>query len=159
MLAETPPVVKRNTSKPKHTPAQYIQRSNERNALIQKIQARNEQLLMKESEQLDEIYMFLRGLALTTKKFPSKGRIEAKKKIFTLMTELEEKYLVAEQPIYHEQLIYPLQTTQQPLIHIPSENTYNIQPLSSFEASPSTSAYSESTSSQFSLYNIDDSSA
>lgn len=74
------------------------------------------------------------------------------------MTELEEKYLVAEQPIYHEQLIYPLQTTQQPLIHIPSENTYTIQPLSSFEASPSTSAYSESTSSQFSLYNIDDSS-
>ncbi|KAL4101085.1 hypothetical protein QTP88_021105 [Uroleucon formosanum] len=32
----------------------------------------------------------------------------------------------------------PPVTTQQPLIHIPSENTYNIQPLSSFEATPST---------------------
>jgi len=75
------------------------------------------------------------------------------------MTELEEKYLVAEQqPIYHEQLIHPLQATQQPPVHIPSENAFNIQPLSSFEPSPSTSAYSESTSSQFSLYNFDDSS-
>jgi len=39
---------------------------------------------MKGSGQLDENDMFFRGLALTTKKFPSKGRIEAKKKIFTL---------------------------------------------------------------------------
>lgn len=58
LLPETPPVVKPIISKPKHTNAQYIQRSNERNALIQKIQARNEILLMKGSEQLDKIDMF-----------------------------------------------------------------------------------------------------
>lgn len=53
---------------------------NERNELIKKIQARNEQLLTRAEEKLDEIDMFFRGLAITAKKFPSKGRIEAKKK-------------------------------------------------------------------------------
>lgn len=35
---------------------------------------------MKEEEKLDEIDMLFRGLAITTKKFPIKGRIKAKKK-------------------------------------------------------------------------------
>jgi len=75
LSTETPP-----TKKSKHIPAQYLQRSNERNELIKKIQARNDQLLMREEEKLDEIDMFFRGLAITAKKFPCKGRIEAKKK-------------------------------------------------------------------------------
>lgn len=80
LLPEIPPVKKHNVSKSKHIPAQYLQRSNERNALIKKIQSQNEQLLMKEVEKLDDIDMFFRGLAITTKRFPTKGRIEAKKK-------------------------------------------------------------------------------
>lgn len=92
---ETPPIRKHVISKL----ANYLQRSNERSALIKKITTRNEQLLMKEEEKLDEIDMFFRGLAITTKKFPIKGRIKAKKKIFALISELE-KYLVSEQPVY-----------------------------------------------------------
>jgi len=36
---------------------------------------------MREEEKLDEIDMFFRGLAITATKF-SKGKIEAKKKIY-----------------------------------------------------------------------------
>lgn len=75
LSTETPP-----TKKSKYIPAQYLQRPNERNELIKKIQARNDQFLMREEEKLDEIDMFFRVLAITVKKFPSKGRIEAKKK-------------------------------------------------------------------------------
>lgn len=74
------------------------------------------------------------------------------------MTELEEKYLVHEQPIYPLQTTpgFPLQATHQSLVPIPSENAY-IQSLTPIQASPSTSVYSESTSSPFSQYNFDDS--
>lgn len=107
---------------------------------------------MKEEDKLDEIDMFFRGLAITAKKFPNKRRIETKRKIFALMTELEEKYLVQEQPISQFQAIH-----QPHHIHIPTENMY-IQSVSTNQASPSTSVYSESTScSQFNLYNMDDS--
>lgn len=59
LLAETPPITKlRYLIFPNQDiypiSAQYFKLSNERNALIQKIQARNEQLLMKEEEKLDE---------------------------------------------------------------------------------------------------------
>lgn len=66
------------------------------------------------------------------------------------MTELEKKYLV------HEQTTSLLQGIHQHIVYIPSENTY-LQSLSSIQASPSTSVYSESISSPFSLYNFDDS--
>jgi len=52
----------------------YIKRSNERNLIIQKIQAQNEQILMKEDKQLDEVDMFFKTLALTAKIFSSQGK-------------------------------------------------------------------------------------
>lgn len=149
LTTEIPP-----TKKSKYMPGvgQYLQRSNERTELIKKIQARNEQLLMREEEKLDDIDMFLRGLAITAKKFPSKGKIEAIKKIFALMTELEEKYLVQEQPISQFHAVH-----QPHHVHIPPKNMY-LQAVSTNQASLSTSVYSESTScSPFSLYNMDDS--
>jgi len=146
LSTETPP-----SKKSKYIPAQYLQRSNERNELIKKIQARNEQLLTREEEKLDEIDMFFRGLAITAKKFPGKGRIEAKKKIFAIMAELEEKYLIQEQPISQFQTIH-----QPHHLHIPSENMY-LQSVSTNQSSPSTSVYSDTTScSTFNLYNMDD---
>lgn len=54
------------------------------------------------------------------------------------MTELEEKYLVQEQPISQFQGI-----RQPHHVHIPIENM-NLQSVSTNQASPSTSVYSES---------------
>lgn len=54
------------------------------------------------------------------------------------MTELEEKYLIQEQPISQFQTIH-----QPHHLHIPSENMYL---LSTNQSSPSTSVYSDTTS-------------
>lgn len=78
----------------------FIKRSNERNLLIKKIQDQNEQILMKQNNQLDDMDLFFKSLALTAKKFPSQGKREAKVRIFALMAELEEKYSAPEQPIH-----------------------------------------------------------
>lgn len=129
-----------------------IKRSNERNLLIKQIQAQNAQIIMKENHQLDDMDMFFKILALTAKKFSSQGKRETKVRKFALMAELEEKYSVPEKPINSFQAI-----GQPSNFHVPTEpQCYHSPEL--FQESPSTAnSYSESTSSQFSLYNFDDS--
>jgi len=56
----------------------------------------NTQILEKKQDSLDELDLFFKTMAVTAKKLPTKGKLEAKKKIFSLMSELEEKYLVDE---------------------------------------------------------------
>lgn len=55
---------------------------------------------MKSKDDFDEIDMFFKTLAITVKKCPSAGKFDAKVKMFALMTDLEQKYLVPEQPTY-----------------------------------------------------------
>ncbi|KAF0723320.1 Peptidase A2 domain-containing protein [Aphis craccivora] len=52
---------------------------------------------------------------ITVKKLPSAGKIEAKVKMFALMTDLEQKYLIPEQPIYPLTTIRPLNNFEQHL--------------------------------------------
>lgn len=89
---------------------------------------------------------------MTVKKLPSAGKIEAKVKIFALVTKLEQKYSVPKQSIY------PLAI--QPLNHFEnlSENSY-VQTSKSDQPSISTTAtiYSSSSCSQFSRFNYEDS--
>lgn len=131
----------------------FINRSNERNLLIKQIQSQNEQILMNVNHELDDMDMFFKTLALTAKKFPSQGKRETKVGMFALMAELEEKYSVPENPINSFQAI-----GQPSNVHIPTEQQCYQSP-ELFQESTSTTAnsYSESTSSQFSLYNFDDS--
>lgn len=127
-------------------------KSNERLLLAKKIHAQNEQMSMKEKNQLDDIDMFFKYLALTIKNFPSQGKREAKVKLFAVMVELEEKYSVPENTIHSVQVSGP-----PPNFHVsPDQQCYQFP--ASFEESQSTvqSTYSESTSSPFSLYNFDE---
>jgi len=120
-----------------------------------KIQEQNEQLLKRE-DSLDEIDMFFKTLAMTVKKLPSAGKIEAKAKMFALMTDLEQKYSVPEQAPYPLS-IQPLSI--QPLNNFENlpQNCY-VQNSNSDQPSPSTAAslYSGSSCSQFSTFEYDD---
>jgi len=128
----------------------FIKRSNERNLLIKKIQDQNEQILMKQNNQLNDMDLFFKSLALTAKKFPSQGKREAKVIIFALMAELEEKYSAPEQPIHSFQSIGQL-----PHVHVPKE----YQSPASFQETTTSTSFAESSCSQFSTFNYDDSTA
>lgn len=103
----------------------FTKRAEERNLLIMKIQELNEHLLKRE-DNFDKIDMFFKTLAMTVKKLPSAGKIEAKAKMFALMTDLEQKYSVL------EQAPYPL----------------SIQPLNNFENLPQNFCVQNSISDQ-----------
>lgn len=137
-----PVTKKRDISKTKTEDA-FTKRAEERNLLIMKIQEQNEHLLKKE-DNLDEIDMFFKTLAMTVKKLPSAGKIEAKAKMFALMTELEQKYSVP------EQAPYPLNNYE----NLP-QNCY-VQNSHSDQPSTSASLYSGSSCSQFSTIEYDD---
>jgi len=145
-----PATKKRGISKTKKNEDAFTKRAEERNLLIMKIQEQNEQLLKRE-DSLDEIDMFFKTLAMTVKKLPSAGKIEAKAKMFALMTDLEQKYSVP------EQAPYPLSI--QPLNNFENlpQNCY-VQNSNSDQPSPSTAAslYSGSSCSQFSTFEYDD---
>ncbi|XP_050547935.1 uncharacterized protein LOC126909544 [Daktulosphaira vitifoliae] len=128
---------KRCISKSKNVADLFVNNSEERSLLIKKIMNQNEKLLEKKEESFDELDLFFKTMAVTVKKLPIKGQLDAKRKIFSLMTELEEKYLLDEQPIH------------------PHAVQQHLQTLHSFQPSPSTSMYSTSSDSQFSMYNYD----
>lgn len=66
------------------------------------------------------------------------------------MTELEEKYLLYEQPIN------PNIVDQLSNVHAPHFTQQHFQTLGSIQPSPSGSMYSRSSDSQFSMFNYDD---
>lgn len=145
-----PATKKRGMSKTKKIEDAFTKRAEERNLLIMKIQEQNEHLLKRE-DNFDEIDMFFKTLAMTVKKLPSAGKIEAKAKMFALMTDLEQKYSVP------EQAPYPLSI--QPLNNFENLPQYcNVQNSNSDQPSPSTAAslYSGSSCSQFSTFEYDD---
>lgn len=108
----------------------------------------NKQILDKNDENLDELDLFFKTMAITAKKLPPKGILEAKKKIFSLMTQLEEKYLLDEQPV-NPNAVYQMSNVHAPLIPLQQ----HFQTLDSIQPSPSGSMYSRSSDSQFSMYN------
>lgn len=52
----------------------FIKISNERNLMIKKKQNQSEQILMQQNNQLDDMDMFFKSLALTAKKFRGKRK-------------------------------------------------------------------------------------
>lgn len=77
--------------------------SKERDAILQTIQNQNELSLNPEQNQ-DDVDLFLKSIAKNVKQLPKKGISEAKLKILSLVTELEEKYTeltmsIQDQPI------------------------------------------------------------
>lgn len=96
--------------------------------------------------------MFFKTLALTAKIIPSQGKRETKVIMFALIAELEN-YPVPDKPINSFKAF-----SQPSNFHVlTKQQCYKSPEL--FQESPSTSAnaYSESTCSQFSLYNFDNS--
>lgn len=76
----------------------YPKRSNERTAIINSIQSQNEYLLARENS-VDDVDIFFKSIAMTVKKFPPKGIIEAKLQALTLVSNLQEKYPLGEPTI------------------------------------------------------------
>lgn len=70
-------------------------RSKERDALFANIHSQQEKIL---SIKDDDVDLFFKSIAETVKKFSKKGISEAKLKVLTLVSELEEKYDVPEIP-------------------------------------------------------------
>lgn len=103
-------------------------RTAERTKLIEKIQNQNEEILnAKKCE--DEIDLFFKSLAITVKKLPRQGIIEAKLRALTLVSELEEKYShgTSPQQVFDDNYIQ----TSTPSTSLASDNsqgftTYNI---------------------------------
>lgn len=84
--------------KSKHDKLNYIKRSNDRTDIINSIQSQNEYLLAR-GNNVDDVDVFFKSIAMTVKKFPPKGIIEAKLQALTLVSNLEEKYSVGEPTI------------------------------------------------------------
>lgn len=81
--------------KSKHDKFNFIKRSNDRTAIINSIQSQNEYLLARENS-VDDVDIFFKSIAMTVKNLPPKGVIEAKIAALTLVSNLQEKYLVGE---------------------------------------------------------------
>lgn len=111
-----------------------------------KIQEQNEHLLKRE-DNFDEIDMFYKTLAMAVKKLPSAGKIEAKAKMFALMTDS-----------IPEQAPYPLSI--QPLNNFENlpQNCYGQNSNSDQPSSQSTAAslYSRFSCPQFNTFEYDD---
>jgi len=107
----------------------------------------NEEILDKKEDNVDELDLFFKSMAATAKKLPTKGKLEAKRKIFSLMTELEEKYLLDEQPVN--------QNTVHQMSNGPHTAQQHFQTLHSIQPSSSGSMYSTSSGSQFTIFNYD----
>lgn len=110
-------------------------RMAERKQLLEKIQKQNEDILNAKNSE-DEVDLFFKSLAMTVKKLPPKGIIEAKLKALTMVSELEEKYSHCTTPQQHA-VTYP---TQQ--LHVFDDNYIQPStPSSSYTASDSSQGY------------------
>lgn len=157
---------KRGFSRSRKAADLFMNNSEERNSLMKQMIDQNKQILEKKEGNFDELDLFFKTMAVTAKKLPTKGRLEAKVKIFSLMTKLEEKYLLDEQPEQLEQPkqhIYPDPHTVRRMLnvhapHVPLQQNH-FQTLDSIQPSPTAPAsiYSTSSDSQFSMYNFEDS--
>lgn len=133
---------KRGFSKSKRVADLVTNNSKERYSLIKQMIDQNKEILNKKEDDIDELDLFFKSMAATAKKLPTKGKLEAKRKIFSLMSELEEKYLLNEQPVNPNT--------------DPNIAQQHFQTLHSIQPSPSGSMYSTSSDSQFSMFNYDD---
>ncbi|KAL4096404.1 hypothetical protein QTP88_021366 [Uroleucon formosanum] len=110
-------------------------RTAERKQLLEKIQKQNEDILNAKNSE-DGVDLFFKSLAMTVKKLPPKGIIEAKLKALTMVSELEEKYSYCTTPQQHA-ITYP---TQQ--LHVFDDNYIQPStPSSSYTASDSSQGY------------------
>jgi len=80
---------KRIRSKADNIGVVLAKRSKQRDALFTNIFSQQEKLLNLKDNDVD---LFFKSIAETVKKFPKKGISEAKLKVLTLVSELEEKY-------------------------------------------------------------------
>jgi len=80
---------KRIRSNADHLGVVLAKRSKERDAIFASIHSQQEKLLNTKDDDVD---LFFKSITETVKKFPRKGISEAKLKVLTLVSELEEKY-------------------------------------------------------------------
>lgn len=111
----------------------------------------NKEILDKNEDNVDELDLFFKSMSARAKKWPTKGKLEAKRKIFSLMTELEENYLLYEQPV-NPNTVHQISNVP----HGPHIAQQHFQTLHSIQPSPSGNMYSTSSDSQFSMFNYDD---
>jgi len=90
---------KRGVSMSKSVADLLTNSSKERYSIINQIMNQNKEILDKKENDVDELDLFFKSITATTKKLPTKEKLEVKRKIYLLMTELEEKYLLYEQPV------------------------------------------------------------
>ncbi|KAL5239470.1 hypothetical protein ACI65C_006880 [Semiaphis heraclei] len=85
---------KRLRSKDEKLSAILAKRSKERNEMLSNIQAQNNLLASQNQQQEDEVDVFFKSIAMTVKKLPSWAINEAKLRVLTMVSEIEEKYVV-----------------------------------------------------------------
>lgn len=73
---------KRGFSKSKSVANLLMNNSEERYSLIKQIMDQNKEILDKKEDNVDELDLFFKSMAVTAKKLPTRGKLEAKRKIF-----------------------------------------------------------------------------
>jgi len=125
---------KRGFPKSKRVADLLTNNSKERYSIIKQMMDQNKEIFNRKEDDVDELDLFFKSMAATAKKLPTKGKLEAKRKIFSLMSELEKKYLIYEQPANPNIAQQHFQTLHSILFY--------------FIPSPSSSMYSTSSDSQ-----------
>lgn len=74
-------------------PAKLSKRSKQQNELLSNIKAQNNLLTSQLNRQEDDVDVFFKSIAMTLKKFPSQAINEAKLRVLTMVTQMEDKYL------------------------------------------------------------------
>lgn len=120
-----------------------VKRMNDRTAIIHVIQAQNQAILAREAT--DEIDLFFKSIAISVNKLPARGKTEAKLKILTLVTQLEDKYSDAA-AAQSTQLMF--QTPTQIMFQTPSIMPTDYNHIMSLSSSPSPCPSSSSATSQ-----------
>ena len=123
-------------SRAKYEKSEYVKRMNNRTAIINSIQALNEEIFSRESS-TDEIDLFFKSIAISVKKLPHRGITEAKIGILSLVAQLEDKYLddARAQPT-------------QPMFQTPFRSTTDYNNIMSLSSTPSPCLSSSSAISQ-----------
>lgn len=70
-------------------------RSKERDELLLNIKAQNDLLTSQLNRQEDDVDVFFKSIAMTVKKFPSQAINEAKLRVLTMITQMEDKCLAS----------------------------------------------------------------
>lgn len=74
-------------------PAKFPKRSKEQNnEFLSNIKAQNNLLTSQLNRQEDDVDVFFKSISMTLKKFPSQAINEAKLRVLTMVTQMEDKY-------------------------------------------------------------------